>query len=54
MKYRTFAATLLATLAAGFAGSAGAASWPERPITLIVPFPAGAAPTPSPVRWPSN
>ena len=41
MKYRTFAATLLATLAAGFAGSAGAASWPERPITLIVPFPAG-------------
>ena len=32
---------LLATLAAGFAGSAGAASWPERPITLIVPFPAG-------------
>lgn len=41
MKYRTLAAALLATLAAGFAGSAGAASWPERPITLIVPFPAG-------------
>lgn len=41
MKYRTLAAALLATLAAGFAGSTGAASWPERPITLIVPFPAG-------------
>lgn len=41
MKYRTFAVAVLATLAAGFAGSAGAASWPERPITLIVPFPAG-------------
>lgn len=41
MKYRTLAAALLATLATGFAGSAGAASWPERPITLIVPFPAG-------------
>lgn len=41
MKYRMFAATLLATLAAGFAGTASAASWPERPITLIVPFSAG-------------
>lgn len=41
MKYRTLATALLATAAAGFAGAAGAASWPERPITLIVPFPAG-------------
>lgn len=41
MKYRTLAMALLATAAAGFAGAASAASWPERPITLIVPFPAG-------------
>ena len=41
MKYRTLALALLATAAAGFGGAAGAASWPERPITLIVPFPAG-------------
>lgn len=41
MKYRTLATALLATAAAGFAGAACAASWPERPITLIVPFPAG-------------
>ncbi|WP_445657188.1 Bug family tripartite tricarboxylate transporter substrate binding protein [Achromobacter sp. NCFB-sbj8-Ac1-l] len=41
MKYRILATALLATAAAGFGGAAGAASWPERPITLIVPFPAG-------------
>ncbi len=41
MKYRILATALLATAAAGLGGTAGAASWPERPITLIVPFPAG-------------
>lgn len=40
MKYRTIAAALVAVCAAGYGGAA-AAQWPERPITLIVPFPAG-------------
>ncbi|EES94152.1 hypothetical protein HMPREF0776_1222, partial [Staphylococcus aureus subsp. aureus USA300_TCH959] len=39
MKYRTIAAALVAVCAAGYGGAA-AAQWPERPITLIVPFPA--------------
>ena len=40
MKYRTTAAAVFAVFATGFGGAA-AAQWPERPITLIVPFPAG-------------
>jgi tripartite-type tricarboxylate transporter receptor subunit TctC len=40
MKYRTTAAAVFAVAALGFGGVA-AAQWPERPITLIVPFPAG-------------
>ncbi|MGH8818344.1 MAG: Bug family tripartite tricarboxylate transporter substrate binding protein, partial [Achromobacter pestifer] len=40
MRYRTTAAALFAVAALGFGGTA-AAQWPERPITLIVPFPAG-------------
>ena len=40
----------LAVLAAGLAFAAGAAqaAWPERPITLIVPWAPAAAPTPLP------
>ena len=40
MKYRTTAAAVFAVAALGFGGAASA-QWPERPITLIVPFPAG-------------
>ncbi|CAB3901081.1 hypothetical protein LMG26858_04239 [Achromobacter anxifer] len=40
MKYRTTAAAVFAVAALGLSGAA-AAQWPERPITLIVPFPAG-------------
>jgi len=40
MTYRTTAAAVFAVAALGFGGVA-AAQWPERPITLIVPFPAG-------------
>ncbi|HCQ50339.1 MAG TPA: ABC transporter substrate-binding protein [Achromobacter sp.] len=40
MKVRKSAVALVAVAALGFGGTA-AAQWPERPITLIVPFPAG-------------
>ncbi|KAG1434044.1 hypothetical protein G6F57_021780 [Rhizopus arrhizus] len=40
MTYRKTAAAVFAVAALGFGGIA-AAQWPERPITLIVPFPAG-------------
>lgn len=40
MKVRTTAAAVFAVAALSFGGVA-AAQWPERPITLIVPFPAG-------------
>lgn len=40
MKVRTIATAVFAVAALGFGGTA-AAQWPERAITLIVPFPAG-------------
>ncbi|MNS54446.1 Tripartite tricarboxylate transporter family receptor [compost metagenome] len=40
MKVRTIATAVFAVVALGFGGTA-AAQWPERAITLIVPFPAG-------------
>jgi tripartite-type tricarboxylate transporter receptor subunit TctC len=42
MAYKTFT-LMLATTALAFAGSAGAADFPDKPIRLIVPFAAGTA-----------
>ena len=53
MKTRKTAAALFAA-AALMAGGQAAAQWPERPVTLIVPFPAGGGTDTSPGRWPSS
>jgi tripartite-type tricarboxylate transporter receptor subunit TctC len=38
----TIAALVLGAMLAGIEGSAGQAAWPDRPIRMIVPFPAGS------------
>lgn len=55
MQRRTLlAGATAAGLAMATGGSWAQSAWPNKPVNLVVPFPAGVAPMPLPAPWPHS